>query len=148
MTTLISYAAALGAGVLASRYLFGFPAEDPSLILISFVFLVSLGIDYNVFLAARTWEAAQDVDMETATLTALTKTGSVITSAGAVLAATFAVLATQPIVYVTQLGFTVAFGVLLDTFVVRTILVPALFVWLGDKTWWPSKLGELVNSPR
>ena len=145
-TTLVSYLAALGVGVLASRYLFGFPAEDSSLILISFVFLVSLGIDYNVFLAARTREAAEDVDMETATLTALTKTGTVITSAGAVLAATFAVLATQPIVYVTQLGFTVAFGVLLDTFVVRTILVPALFVWLGDKTWWPSRLAEVEGS--
>ncbi len=140
VTTLISYAAALGVGVLASRYLFDFPAEDSSLVLISFVFLVSLGIDYNVFLAARTREAAEASDMRTATLSALTHTGTVITSAGAVLAATFALLATQPIVYVTQLGFTVAFGVLLDTFVVRTILVPALFVWFGDKTWWPGKL--------
>lgn len=140
LTTVVSYCAALGGGVLLSRYAFGFPAEDSSLVLISFVFLVALGIDYNMFLAARTKEDANSMPMRDATLSALTSTGSVITSAGAVLAATFLVLATTDVVFVTQLGVTVAFGVLLDTLIVRTILVPALFVMLGNKTWWPSHL--------
>jgi RND superfamily putative drug exporter len=139
LTVLLSYAAALGACVLASRYLFGFPAEEQGVPLLGFVFLVALGIDYSVFLAIRVREEyLSGLSMQDAVVNALQATGGVITSAGSVLAATFAVLAVLPIVPVTQLGFLVAFGVLLDTFVVRTLLVPAIFVWLGERTWWPS----------
>jgi RND superfamily putative drug exporter len=141
LSVLLSYGAALGATVLMSKYVFQFPAIEQSVPFLGFVFLVALGIDYCVFLAIRIRENVVD-GMETAdaTIEALRATGTVITSAGAVLAATFAILAVIPVVSVTQLGFLVAFGVLLDTFVVRSFVVPAVFVWLGDKTWWPAKL--------
>ncbi len=134
-SVVVSYFAALGISVLVFRYLFGFPAEDPGLLLLAFVFLVALGIDYGMFLAARVRERVGDVGTVDATREAMVETGGVITSAGAVLAATFAVLVTLPIVAVTQLGFMVAIGVLIDTFIVRTLLVPALFMYLGDTTW-------------
>jgi RND superfamily putative drug exporter len=141
LSVLLSYGAALGTTVLVSKYLFQFPAIEQSVPFLGFVFLMALGIDYCVFLAIRIREGVQNgLDTKEATVEALAATGTVITSAGAVLAATFAILAAIPVVSVTELGFLVAFGVLLDTFVVRSLLVPAIFIWLGDKTWWPAKL--------
>ena len=104
--------------------LFGFPGSDPSLPLFAFVFLVALGIDYNIFLMARVREEAQKHGTEEGMLRGLAVTGGVITSAGIVLAGTFAVLAVLPLVFLTEIGFAIAFGVLLDTFVVRSTLVP------------------------
>jgi RND superfamily putative drug exporter len=114
-----------------------FPGEDPSYLLISFIFLVALGVDYNIFLMARVREEATRGPTREAMLTGLAATGGVITSAGIVLAGTFSVLAVLPLVALTQIGVTVAFGVLLDTFVVRSLLVPALTWELGERTWWP-----------
>lgn len=143
LSVLLSYGAALGATVLMSKYVFQFPAVEQSVPFLGFVFLVALGIDYCVFLAIRIREnVVTGDDTSEATIEALRATGTVITSAGAVLAATFAILAAIPVVSVTELGFLVAFGVLLDTFVVRSLLVPAVFVWLGNKTWWPSNLSK------
>lgn len=140
LSVLLSYGAALGVTVLVSHYLFRLPAIEQSVPFLGFVFLVALGIDYCVFLAIRIRENVNNsMPTATATVEALRATGTVITSAGAVLAATFAILAVLPIVSVTELGFLVAFGVLLDTFIVRSLLVPAVFVWLGDKTWWPAR---------
>jgi RND superfamily putative drug exporter len=139
LSVLLSYGAALGATVLVSKYVFQFPAVEQSVPFLGFVFLVALGIDYCVFLTTRIREnVSAGLTTADATTEALRATGTVITSAGAVLAATFAVLAVIPVVSVTQLGFLVAFGVLLDTFVVRSLLVPAIFVWLGTTTWWPT----------
>jgi RND superfamily putative drug exporter len=139
-SVLLSFGAALGATVLMAKYVFQFPAIEQSVPFLGFVFLVALGIDYCVFLAIRIREGVVDgLPTADATIEALRATGTVITSAGAVLAATFAVLAVIPIVSVTELGFLVAFGVLLDTFLVRSLLVPAVFVLLGKKTWWPSR---------
>ena len=121
-----------------SRYLFHFAGIDPSLILLGFVFLVALGIDYNVFLTAR---ARQEAAAGTGAgmRKALTATGGVITSAGLVLAGTFTVLGVLPLVALTELGFLVAFGVLVDTFLVRSLMVPALVVQMGKGFWWPSR---------
>ncbi len=119
-----------------------FPGEDPSYPLFAFIFLVALGIDYNIFLMARVREEAQVLPTKDAMLKGLAVTGGVITSAGIVLAGTFSVLAVLPLVALTQIGITVALGVLLDTFVVRSILVPALTFSLGERTWWPSALSR------
>ena len=116
-----------------------FPGEDPSYPLFAFIFLVALGVDYNIFLMARVREEAQRLPTRDAMLLALAVTGGVITSAGVVLAGTFAVLAVLPLIALTQLGITVALGVLLDTLVVRSILVPALTFELGERTWWPNR---------
>lgn len=139
LSVLLSYGTALGATVLVSKYLFNFPAIEQSVPFLGFVFLVALGIDYCVFLTIRIREGVQrGLNTTDATIEGLRATGTVITSAGAVLAATFAILAVIPIVSVTELGFLVAFGVLVDTFVVRPLLVPAIFTWLGSRTWWPT----------
>ena len=103
------------------------------------MFLVALGTDYNIFLMTRVHDEARPRARRGA-LIGLAATGGVITSAGVVLAGTFAALGTLPLVFVTEIGFAVAFGVLLDTFVVRTLLVPALALDLGKVIWWPSKL--------
>jgi len=122
--------------------IFGFPGSDPSLPLFAFVFLVALGVDYNIFLVARAREETLKHGTREGMLRALAVTGGVITSAGIVLAGTFSVLAVLPLVFLTEIGFVVAFGVLLDTFLVRSVLVPALGVTLGSRFWWPSKLAE------
>jgi RND superfamily putative drug exporter len=140
-TVVLSYFAALGASVLAFEWIFGFPGEDPGYALFAFIFLVALGVDYNIFLMARVREEAKRLSTREAMLRGLAVTGGVITSAGVVLAGTFAVLAVLPLVALTQIGFTVAFGVLLDTLVVRSILVPSLTFELGERTWWP-RLGR------
>lgn len=141
-TVVISFAASLGIGVLAGKYLFDFPGTDPSLPLFAFVFLVALGIDYNIFLMARVREETQRYGTREGMLRGLAVTGGVITSAGIVLAGTFMILAVLPLVFLTQMGFTVAFGVLLDTFLVRSILVPALALDIGPNIWWPSALAK------
>ncbi len=139
-TVILSFAAALGFGMFVSKEIFGFPGIDPSLPLLCFVFLVALGIDYNIFLMARVREETIRHGTREGMLRGLAVTGAVITSAGIVLAGTFGALAVLPLVFLTEIGFIVAFGVLLDTFVVRSILVPALtFMW-DRRIWWPSRL--------
>jgi RND superfamily putative drug exporter len=139
-TVVLSYFAALGASLVLFELVADFPGEDPSYPLFAFIFLVALGVDYNIFLMARVREEAQRLPTREAMLKGLAVTGGVITSAGIVLAGTFSVLAVLPLVALTQIGITVALGVLLDTFVVRSVLVPALTFELGDRVWWPSRL--------
>ena len=141
-TVILSFGAALGLSALAFRYLFGFAGADTSLPLYVFVFLVALGIDYNIFLMTRVREEAARSGTRQGALAGLAATGGVITSAGLVLAATFAVLATLPLVLLTEIGFTVAVGVLLDTLIVRSVLVTALTTDIGHRMWWPSRLGR------
>ena len=141
-TVVLSFFAALGLSLVVLEAFTDFPGEDPSYPLFAFIFLVALGIDYNIFLMARVREEALTMPTKQAMLKGLAVTGGVITSAGIVLAGTFSVLAVLPLVALTQIGVTVALGVLLDTFVVRSILVPALTFSLGEKTWWPSALGR------
>jgi putative drug exporter of the RND superfamily len=141
-TVILSFLAALGVGYFVFDVIFGFPGSDPSLPLFAFVFLVALGVDYNIFLIARAREEAIRHGSEQGILRALAVTGGVITSAGIVLAGTFSVLASLPLTFLTEIGFVVAFGVLLDTFLVRSILVPSIALTLGDKFWWPSSLSK------
>ena len=141
-TVLLSYFATLGACALAFNYIFDFPGADPSFPLFAFVFLVALGVDYNIFLMTRVREETLLHGTREGILKGLTVTGGVITSAGIVLAATFLVLAVLPLVSLRQVGFAVALGVLIDAFVVRTTLVPALAYDLGKKIWWPSALAK------
>jgi putative drug exporter of the RND superfamily len=145
-TVILSFAAALGVGFVVFDVVFGFPGSDPSLPLFAFIFLVALGVDYNIFLMARVREETVRGGPREGVLRGLAVTGGVITSAGIVLAGTFSTLAVLPLVFLTELGFVVAFGVLLDTFVVRSILVPALALDLGRRTWWPSALGREPDS--
>ncbi|HZB20009.1 MAG TPA: MMPL family transporter, partial [Blastococcus sp.] len=118
------------------------PSSDPQILLIGFVFLVALGIDYNIFLMTRAREESIRHGTRDGVLRALAVTGGVITSAGLVLAATFGALTVLPLVILTQLGFLVGFGVLLDTFVVRSLMVPAAVRLIGDRIWWPSALAK------
>jgi RND superfamily putative drug exporter len=145
-TVILSYLAALGVGYFAFDVIFGFPGSDPSLPLFAFVFLVALGVDYNIFLIARAREETIRHGSEQGILRALAVTGAVITSAGIVLAGTFSVLAVLPLTFLTELGFVVAFGVLLDTFLVRSVLVPAAALSVGDNFWWPSALSRGESS--
>jgi putative drug exporter of the RND superfamily len=141
-TVILSFLAALGVGYFVFDVVFGFPGSDPGLPLFAFVFLVALGVDYNIFLIARAREETIAHGSQQGILRALAVTGSVITSAGIVLAGTFSVLASLPLTFLTEIGFVVAFGVLLDTFLVRSVLVPAIALRMGDKFWWPSKLSD------
>ncbi len=141
-TVVLSYLATLGISGYVFTDLLGFPGADSSYPLFAFVFLVALGVDYNIFLMTRVREEAGRLGHHAGTLKGLSVTGGVITSAGIVLAATFAALAVLPIVFVAQIAFAVAFGVLLDTLVVRSLLVPALSVDIGRSIWWPGKLGR------
>ncbi len=137
-TVVLSFAAALGVSAVAFDLL-GLPGVDSTYPLHAFVFLVALGVDYNIFLVHRVREEARTLGTRAGTIRALMVTGTVITSAGVVLAATFSALALIPLVLLVELAFTVAFGVLLDTFLVRSLLVPALAVDLGDGFWWPDR---------
>ena len=139
-TVVLSFFATLGACQLVFENIFGFKGADTSFPLFAFIFLVALGIDYNIFLMTRVREESAKIGTRAGIIKGLTVTGGVITSAGIVLAATFAVLGVLPLVFLAELGFAVAFGVLLDTLIVRTILVPALAYDIGAKIWWPSKL--------
>ncbi len=141
-TTVISFGTALGVAALVFNGIFDFPGADPAVPLYGFVFLVALGIDYNIFLMTRVREESLLHGTREGILRGLAITGGVITSAGVVLAATFAALSIIPILFLAQLAFIVAFGVLLDTFVVRTLLVPALSYDIGKAIWWPSKLAK------
>jgi RND superfamily putative drug exporter len=141
-TVILSFLAALGVGYFAFDVIFGFPGSDPSLPLFAFVFLVALGVDYNIFLIARAREETIAHGAEQGILRALAVTGAVITSAGIVLAGTFSVLGVLPLTFLTEIGFVVAFGVLLDTFLVRSILVPAIALTVGDDFWAPSELSR------
>lgn len=140
LTTVISFGTAMGVAALVFNGIFDFPGADPAVPLFGFIFLVALGIDYNIFLMTRVREESLKHGTRQGILRGLSITGGVITSAGLVLAATFAALSVIPILFLLQLAFIVAFGVLLDTFVVRTLLVPALSYDIGRAIWWPSKL--------
>ncbi|MFI7067110.1 MMPL family transporter [Kribbella sp. NPDC050124] len=146
-TVVLSYLAAIGLSALMFRDVFGFSAVDATFPLHAFVFLVALGIDYNIFLMTRVREESVRAGARRGMIIGLTVTGGVITSAGVVLAATFAALAVIPLVLLVQLAFTVAFGVLLDTFVVRSLLVPALALDVGRLMWWPGRLGRTPHPP-
>ena len=142
LTTVLSFGTAMGVSALVFNGIFDFPGADPAVPLYGFVFLVALGIDYNIFLMTRVREESQKHGTRDGILRGLAITGGVITSAGLVLAATFAALSVIPILFLVQLAFIVAFGVLLDTFVVRSLLVPALAYDIGRAIWWPSRLGR------
>lgn len=141
-TVVLSFSAALGISALAFRHLFDYAGESTDFPLFVFVFLVALGIDYNIFLSTRIREEAGRQGTRAGVVTGLAATGAVITSAGLVLAGTFAALGTLPMVAFAEIGFAVALGVLLDTFVVRSVLVTALFLDVGPKVWWPHALSK------
>lgn len=142
VTVVLSFLAALGVSGFTFTHIFHFAGADQSFPLYAFVFLVALGIDYNIFLMTRVREETIQFGTRRGLLRGLSVTGGVITSAGLVLASTFGVLAILPLVFLAEIGFAVAFGVLLDTVIVRSILVPALGTEIGRKIWWPSKLAR------
>ncbi|MFI8534663.1 MMPL family transporter [Streptomyces aquilus] len=141
-TVILSFAAALGLSALAFRYVFDYAGESTDFPLFVFVFLVALGIDYNIFLTTRIREEAARQGTRPGVVTGLAATGAVITSAGLVLAGTFAALGTLPMVAFAEIGFAVALGIILDTFVVRSVLVTSLFLDAGSKVWWPHRLSK------
>jgi RND superfamily putative drug exporter len=141
-----SYFAALGLAWFVFRYAFGYPAMDVQVMLIGFLFLVALGVDYNTFLVSRIRQEAVRHGHRAGVLRGLSVTGGVISSAGIVLAATFSVLTLAPYVAFVQIGFVVAVGVLIDTLLVRSVLVPALALAVGRRFWWPSRLGATVEA--
>jgi RND superfamily putative drug exporter len=146
-TVLVTYFAALGASWVIFHHVLGYPALDNLVLLLSFLFLVALGVDYNIFLATRAREEAALTDTRQGMLTALRATGGVITSAGILLAAVFAVLGVLPLIALAQVGLIVCIGVLLDTLIVRTVLVPALAFILGETFWWPAKVSNVDAVP-
>src|SRR5215472_13822586 len=141
-TVVLSFAAALGVSAFFFTHVFGYGGADTSFPLFVFVFLVALGVDYNIFLMTRVREEAIKRDARHGAIIGMAATGGVITSAGCVLAGTFAVLATIPATFLTEIGFAVAFGILLDTIVVRLLLVTALNLDVGRWMWWPSPLAR------
>jgi RND superfamily putative drug exporter len=145
-TVVLSFASALGLSALLFRAL-GFHGADPSFPLDAFVFLVALGIDYNIFLMTRAREESRRSGTRKGMITALAATGGVITSAGLVLAATFSVFATIPMVFFAELGITIALGILLDTFIVRSVIVSALTLDIGRRIWWPGRLAAAGEVP-
>ncbi|HEU5127645.1 MAG TPA: MMPL family transporter [Glycomyces sp.] len=144
-TVVLSFGATMGVSALVFNHLLGFPGADPVVVLFGFVFLVALGIDYNIFLMTRVREEAQRLGTKAGTIRGLVTTGGVITSAGVVLAATFSALAVLPLLFLAQIAFIVAFGVILDTIIVRSLLVPALTIDIGRRVWWPSRLSRRVR---
>ncbi|MBB4853532.1 RND superfamily putative drug exporter [Mycobacteroides chelonae] len=147
-TVIVTYVASLGAANWLFRHIFGFAAFDTQVLLLAFLFLVALGVDYNIFLATRAREELRRRDAREAMRYALTHTGAVITSAGVLLAAVFVVLGVLPVVALAQIGVIVCVGVLLDTLVVRTLLVPALAHTLGDTFWWPGEANRRSSPAR
>jgi RND superfamily putative drug exporter len=144
-TVVLSFFATLGVCAVVFQDVLGFAGADPSFPLFAFVFLVALGIDYNIFLMTRVREESQRAGTRSGTLRGLAVTGGVITSAGVVLAATFSALGVLPLVPLAQIGFAVAFGVLLDTLVVRSLLVPSLTYLTGPRVWWPGRLARVPD---
>ncbi len=142
IANVISFAATLGVAALVFNHVLDFPGSDPATPLYAFVFLVALGIDYSIFLMTRVREEAREFGTRPGIIVGLAVTGGVITSAGIVLAATFSALSIIPLVFLVQIAFIVAFGVLLDTLVVRSLLVPAFAYELGRRIWWPSRLSS------
>ena len=138
-TTALSFGASFGLSNLLWHDVLGYAGIKAQLPLYVFVFLVALGVDYNIFLSARIREEARDIGTRRGTLRGLSVTGGVITAAGLVLAGTFAALAQRPVVDLTEVGTAIAIGVLLDTLLVRTVLVPAAFLTIGDRVWWPGR---------
>ncbi|MFN8159905.1 MAG: MMPL family transporter [Solirubrobacterales bacterium] len=138
-TVVLSYAFALGASKLVFTHLFRVSDSDASLATFAFLFLVALGVDYNIFLISRIREESARVGVKEGVIGGLEKTGAVITSAGLILAGTFSALMALPLEALFQLGFTVALGLLVDTFLVRTVLVPSIAFQLGERNWWPSR---------
>jgi RND superfamily putative drug exporter len=147
-TVILSYLAALGIGAFFFENVFDFPGMGPDLPLFAFVFLVALGIDYNIFLMARVREETLTHGTRDGMVRGLAVTGTVITSAGLVLAGTFSTLAVLPLVFLTEIGFVIAVGILIDTFIVRSLLVPALMLEIGDEIWWPSALASQARRER
>ncbi len=147
LTVLGTYLAAMGASWWLFTNVFGFSGVDVGMPLLAFLFLVALGVDYNIFLVTRAWEETAGHGARQGMLRALAATGGVITSAGILLAAVFAVLGVLPLVVLAQLGVVICIGVLLDTLVVRTVLVPALALMLGDRFWWPRKVPAGPGAP-
>jgi RND superfamily putative drug exporter len=141
-SVVLSFAATLGIAAVVFNYLFDFPGADPSLPLFAFVFLVALGVDYSIFLMTRVREEAVRRGTRAGVQEGLAVTGRVITSAGVVLAATFSALGVIPILFLAQIAFLVAVGVLIDTLVVRSLLVPGLCHDIGSRIWWPSQLSR------
>jgi RND superfamily putative drug exporter len=148
LSVVLSFAATLGVSALFFNHVFHFANADPAFPLFAFIFLVALGIDYNIFLMTRVREETLKFGTRQGIVRGLAVTGGVITSAGVVLAATFVVLGVLPIVFLAEIGFAVAFGVLLDTIVVRSIVVPALTYDIGPPIWWPSRLAREDQSRR
>jgi RND superfamily putative drug exporter len=148
VTVIASFFAALGVGAFLFENVFRFDGIDPGLPLFAFVFLVALGIDYNIFLMARVREETLTHGTRDGTIRGLAATGAVITSAGVVLAGTFSTLAVLPLVALTEIGFTIAVGVLIDTLLVRSLLVPALVLEIGDRVWLPSSLARVASRGR
>jgi RND superfamily putative drug exporter len=146
-TVVLSFAATLGVSAFFFTHVLGFGGTDSSFPLLVYVFLVALGIDYNIFLMTRVREEARQRDARHGAITGLGATGGVITSAGFVLAGTFAALATIPSTFTMELGFAVAFGILLDTIIVRSVLVTALNLDIGRWMWWPSRLARTQDPP-
>lgn len=146
VANVLSFAATMGISAVMFNHVFGFAGGDPTTVLYGFVFLVALGVDYSIFLMTRAREETARHGHRTGVLTALAVTGGVITSAGLVLAATFGALVVIPLLFLAQVAFIVAFGVLLDTLVVRSLLVPALSLEIGKRTWWPSALARASSS--
>ena len=150
-SVVLSYAATMGISALVFNHVFHFPGADATVPLFGFVFLVALGVDYNIFLMTRVREESLRMGTHAGVLRGLGKTGGVITSAGVVLAATFAALGVIPLLFLAQLAFIVAFGVLLDTVIVRSLLVPAVTYDVGNRVWWPAnpnKFGQKVSAPQ
>jgi RND superfamily putative drug exporter len=145
-TVVGTYFAALGASWWIFTGVFDFQAMDVGVPLLAFLFLVALGVDYNIFLVTRALQEARGHGVREGMLRALTATGGVITSAGILLASVFAVLGVLPLVVLAQLGIVIFVGVLLDTLVVRTVLVPALTWVLGERFWWPRRVGETAET--
>jgi RND superfamily putative drug exporter len=148
LTVVLSFAGSLGVCGLVFTHVFGFEGADSGFPLTVFIFLVALGVDYNIFLMTRVREESHRMGTRRGILRGLTVTGGVITSAGVVLAATFAALATLPMTAMVEMAFAVAFGVLLDTLLVRSLLVPALAYDLGRRIWWPGRLGVSRRAAR
>ncbi|OBG17637.1 hypothetical protein A5765_05880 [Mycolicibacterium celeriflavum] len=144
--TVLSALAALGLGGWASVHLFGFPALDNTAPLFAFLFLVALGVDYTIFLVTRAREETPEHGTRDGIVRAVSATGAVITSAGIVLAAVFCVLGVLPLIVLTQVGIIVGLGILLDTFVVRTVIIPALFTLIGPRIWWPALRGRFAET--
>jgi RND superfamily putative drug exporter len=147
LTVVATYLASLGLSWWLFTQLLGFPALDVGVPLLAFLFLVALGVDYNIFLVTRAREEARTHGAVAGMLRALTATGGVITSAGILLAAVFAVLGVLPLVVLAQLGLVICIGVLLDTLLVRTVVVPALGVALGERFWWPRRVTGAAPEP-